>query len=72
LRPREGRDIADPAFKMPWYPVLPFLAFLGSFAVFWGLDLQAKKYMLIWSLIGIVIYFVYGIRHSAMNKNSKN
>ena len=72
LRPREGKDIADPAFKMPWYPVLPLLAFLGSFAVFWGLDLQAKKYMLIWSLIGIVIYFVYGIRHSAMNKSNKN
>lgn len=67
LRPREGHDIADPAFKMPWYPVLPFLAFLGSFIVFWGLDGQAKKYMLIWSIIGVVIYLLYGMRHSNIN-----
>ncbi|MCT6820770.1 MAG: amino acid permease [Lactobacillus panisapium] len=67
LRPREGHDIVDPAFKMPLYPVLPFLAFLGSFAVFWGLDLQAKKYMLFWSIIGILIYCLYGIRHSNIN-----
>lgn len=67
LRPREGKDIIDPAFKMPLYPVLPFLAFLGSFAVFWGLDTQAKKYMLIWSLIGILIYYFYGIEHSNIN-----
>lgn len=71
LRPREGKDIVDPAFKMPWYPVLPLLAFLGSLAVFWGLDLQAKKYMLIWSIIGIIIYLVYGMRHSTMNNNIK-
>lgn len=68
LRPREGKDIVDPAFKMPWYPVLPFLAFLSSFVVFWGLNIQAKKYMLIWSLIGVFIYLIYGIRRSAMNK----
>ena len=71
LRPREGKDIVDPAFKMPWYPVLPLLAFLGSLAVFWGLDLQAKKYMLIWSIIGIIIYLVYGMQHSTMNNNIK-
>ncbi|BDR60659.1 APC family permease [Lactobacillus xylocopicola] len=67
LRPREGRDIADPAFKMPFYPLLPALAFLGSFAVFWGLDSQAKKYMGIWTIIGLLIYYLYGIQHSALN-----
>lgn len=64
LRPREGHDIADPAFKMPLYPFLPCLAFLGSFAVFWGLDNQAKKYMLFWTIAGILIYFLYGMHHS--------
>ncbi|MBA1393636.1 amino acid permease, partial [Lactobacillus sp. XV13L] len=66
LRPREGLDIADPAFKVPLYPVLPGLAFLGSLAVFWGLDSQAKKYMLGWTIIGLFIYYLYGIRHSAI------
>lgn len=68
LRQREGKDIADPAFKMPWYPVLPALAFLGALGVFLGLDIQAKVYSGIWFLIGLVVYLTYGIRHSALNQ----
>lgn len=67
LRPREGKDIADPAFKMPLYPVMPALAFLGALGVFMGLDIQAKLYSGIWFLIGLVVYLAYGIRHSALN-----
>lgn len=69
LRPREGKDVADPDFKMPWYPVLPAVAFLGALAVFWGLDIQAKVYSLIWFVIGLVIYFLYGKNHSLNQKN---
>ncbi len=73
LRPREGHDIADPAFKMPLYPVLPALAFLGALVVFLGLDIQAKLYSGIWFVVGLVIYFTYGVRHSVLNgKVNKN
>ncbi|MCX2455292.1 APC family permease [Lacticaseibacillus nasuensis] len=72
LRQREGKDIADPAFKMPWYPVLPALAFLGALGVFLGLDIQAKVYSGIWFLIGLVVYLTYGIRHSALNQPKSN
>ncbi|TSO26490.1 amino acid permease [Lactobacillus sp. LL6] len=64
LRKREGQDIVDPSFKMPLYPVLPILAFLASLIVFLGLDIQAKVYALAWFIIGVIIYLVYGIRHS--------
>ncbi|MFD1431110.1 APC family permease [Lacticaseibacillus yichunensis] len=67
LRPREGKDIADPAFKMPFYPVMPALGFLGSLIVFMGLDVQAKLYSGIWFVVGLAVYFVYGIRHSSLN-----
>jgi APA family basic amino acid/polyamine antiporter len=53
---------------MPLYPVLPAIAFLGAFGVFWGLDIQAKMYAGVWFLIGLLIYFGYGIRHSYLNK----
>jgi APA family basic amino acid/polyamine antiporter len=69
LRPREGRDIADPAFKMPFYPVLPALAFVGALVVFMGLDVQAKVYSGIWFVVGLIIYFAYGVRHSALNQH---
>ncbi|KRL89250.1 APC family permease [Lactobacillus kalixensis] len=68
LRRREGRDIDDPSFKMPLYPIMPFLAFLASFIVFLGLDQQAKLYAGIWFVLGVIIYLVYGIRHSSLNK----
>lgn len=69
LRLREGRDIADPAFKMPFYPVLPALAFVGALVVFMGLDVQAKVYSGIWFVVGLIIYFAYGVRHSALNQH---
>ena len=68
LRKREGKDIADPSFKMPFYPVMPALAFLASLLVFMGLDYQAKLYAGIWFVLGLVIYFTYGIRHSFLAK----
>lgn len=68
LRKREGQDIDDPGFKMPLYPIMPFLAFLASFIVFLGLDHQAKLYAGIWFLLGVFIYFTYGVRHSSLNK----
>lgn len=67
LRPREGKDLPEPGFKMPWYPVMPALAFLGSFVVFMGLDKQAKVYSLVWFVIGILLYLFYGMRNSSLN-----
>ncbi|MCM0582566.1 amino acid permease [Weissella diestrammenae] len=67
LRPREGRDLTDPAFKMPLYPILPAIAALSAFGVLMGLGIDAKVMMLGWFVLGVVIYFVYGIKHSIMN-----
>lgn len=64
LRKREGKDINEPSFKMPFYPVLPILAFIASLVVFLGLDIQAKVYALVWFILGVIIYFAYGIRHA--------
>ena len=71
LRKREGKDIADPSFKMPFYPVMPALGFLAALFVFMGLDYQAKLYAGIWFVLGLVIYFGYGVRHSFLAKKNK-
>lgn len=70
LRKREGKDLPVPGFKMPLYPVLPALAFVGSLVVFWGLDIEAKTYAGYWCLLGLVIYFVYGLHHSVLSKKN--
>lgn len=64
LRQREGKDIPEPGFKMPFYPVMPALGFIGSLFVFWGLGSDAKIYAGIWFLLGLIIYFAYGANHS--------
>src|SRR5699024_1086961 len=70
LRRREGKDINDPAFKVPLCPVRPALGFLASLMVFLGLDDQAKLYAGIWFVRGLVIYFAYGVRHSYLSKKN--
>jgi len=69
LRPREGKDIQEPGFKMPFYPVLPALAALGSGFIFYELDNQAKIYAFGWFALGLVIYAIYGAKHSKLSQN---
>lgn len=72
LRPREGKDLPDASFKMPWYPVLPTISALFSAVIFWGLNRDAKILMVAWFVIGLVIYFAYGMRHSIINQEHHN
>ncbi|GAK30092.1 amino acid transporter [Weissella oryzae SG25] len=67
LRRREGKDLPEASYKMPFYPVLPALGFLGSLWVFYLLDTPAKLYTAVWFVLGLVIYFVYGSRHSKLH-----
>ena len=70
LRPREGVDLPEAQFKMPLYPVLPVISAIFSAVIFWGLNTDAKILMVGWFVIGLLIYFIYGIRHSIINKEN--
>lgn len=70
LRPREGVDLPEAQFKMPLYPVLPAVSAIFSAVIFWGLNTDAKILMVGWFVIGLLIYFIYGIRHSIINKEN--
>ncbi|KRM30019.1 APC family amino acid-polyamine-organocation transporter [Limosilactobacillus panis DSM 6035] len=72
LRPREGKDLPDAQFKMPWYPVLPTISALFSAVIFWGLNRDAKILMVGWFVVGLVIYFAYGLRHSIINQEHRD
>ena len=68
LRKREGKDLPEPSFKVPFFPVLPIITFILVLLVFWGLSFDAKLYTLIWFVVGIIIYLSYGVRHSKKNE----
>ena len=71
LRKREGVDLPEAAFKMPGYPVLPAISAIFSAAIFWNLNADAKLLMVGWFVIGLLVYFGYGIRHSALISRQK-
>ena len=35
LRKREGKDLPEPSFKVPFFPVLPIITFILVLLVFW-------------------------------------
>jgi APA family basic amino acid/polyamine antiporter len=51
-------------FKTPFVPLVPALSALVSFALMAGLPWHTWRRLIIWMVIGVVIYFVYGYRHS--------
>ena len=67
LRKREGVDLPEAGFKMPGYPVTPAIAGLLSMWVFSGLSRDAQLYAGVWFIIGLLVYLLYGVRHSKQN-----
>ncbi|MCM0582468.1 amino acid permease [Weissella diestrammenae] len=67
LRRRATTDLPNSGFKMPGYPILPIISVL--FLLFLVTQLQNVTLIFggIWFLIGLVVYFAYGIRHSKMS-----
>jgi APA family basic amino acid/polyamine antiporter len=71
LRKREPD--APRAFKTPWVPFVPILGAICCLALMASLPIDAWIRLIGWMAIGMVIYFLYGRRHSharkMMNKN---
>ncbi|MGO3468995.1 MAG: APC family permease [Weissella hellenica] len=72
LHKREGKDLPEAGFKMPGYPVTPAIGALLSVWVFWGISTEAKIYALVWFIVGIIVYFVYGARHSVLRNKTND
>lgn len=55
-------------FKAPLFPFVPALGVLCSLAVMAFLPLDTWIRLIVWMLIGIVIFFAYGKRHSKVRE----
>jgi len=62
----------DRPFKLPLNPLIPTLGIL--FCIYLMLNLPGVTWwrFLIWTIAGILIYFMYGIRHSVLGNANKN
>ncbi|MCJ8012462.1 amino acid permease [Paenibacillus sp. KQZ6P-2] len=57
-------------FKVPWVPFLPILSAAACFYLMLNLQLITWIGFLIWMAIGVLIYFIYGRKHSLLNNES--
>ncbi len=53
-------------FRTPWVPVVPILGILFNGYMMYKLGWINWARLIVWLIIGLVIYFFYGIRHSKL------
>jgi APA family basic amino acid/polyamine antiporter len=58
-------------FKSPLYPVTPVLGILLCSMLIYNLSSITHWRFLIWMVIGIIVYFLYGYRHSILSKTDR-
>ena len=65
---RRSRPDLDRGFRTPWVPVLPILSIIAC--VWLMLNLTGLTWIRfgLWMLLGVVVYFLYGRRHSLVGK----
>jgi APA family basic amino acid/polyamine antiporter len=63
---RRTRPDLDRPFRTPWVPVVPILGVLSCFGLMLTLPPDTWIRLVVWMLIGLVIYFMYGRRHSTL------
>lgn len=64
---RKTMPNAERKFRCPGVPFTPILTILGSGYIMTGFDAQTWINFIIWSVVGIALYFVYGAKHSTLN-----
>ncbi len=64
---RAEPNLARP-FKTPFVPLVPILGILVCAGMIVALDVTTLKAAGLWMLVGFVVYFSYGKKHSKLNK----
>ena len=67
---RRTRPDVPRTFKLPFMPLVPAFGVIASFFLITQLHWQTWLRFAIWLLIGLVVYFLYGRKHSVMNPKS--
>lgn len=65
---RRTHPNAERPFRCPLVPLVPILGILMCLMLMFSLPAANWLRLIVWLLIGLVIYFVYGRRHSFMKK----
>ena len=58
-------------FRTPWVPVVPILGALICLIQMAFLPVDTWIRLIVWIVIGVIIYFTYGLKHSKINNPEK-
>lgn len=61
---------ANPFF-CPWVPLIPMLGVMINTYMLFQLGVEAMIRLAVWTVLGLIIYFLYGYRNSALGKEAK-
>src|SRR2546421_10925706 len=64
---RRTNPNANRPFRAPFVPLVPILGILTCLLLMFSLPAENWYRLIIWLLIGLLIYFLYGRRHSVMS-----
>jgi APA family basic amino acid/polyamine antiporter len=65
---RRTKPDAPRPFRTPWVPFVPLMGMLLSGAQMVALPFDTWLRLILWMALGLVIYFLYGHRHSTLHK----
>ena len=54
-------------FKTPWVPLVPIVGIVVNIGLMLGLGLSNWLRLIVWMIIGLVIYFTYSRHHSRLH-----
>ncbi len=60
---RKSPDLHRP-FRTPWVPLVPILGIVVSLILMASLPLSTWLRLIVWLIVGLVLYFTYGKKHS--------
>ncbi|AFA74513.1 putative cationic amino acid transport membrane protein [Gordonia polyisoprenivorans VH2] len=68
---RRTRPDLDRGFTVPGGPIIPVLAILACIWLMLNLSALTWIRFVIWMVIGVAVYFLYGMRHSMVGKRER-
>jgi APA family basic amino acid/polyamine antiporter len=68
---RSRRPDLERPFRTPWVPFVPIMGIIISLGLMASLNRVTWVRLVVWLIIGLVIYFTYGVKHSKVRNSAK-
>jgi APA family basic amino acid/polyamine antiporter len=68
---RSRRPDLERPFRTPWVPFVPIMGIIISLGLMASLNRVTWVRLVVWLIIGLIIYFTYGVKHSKVRNSVK-